>query len=65
VTWASPKELRFDPVNPIVTRQASHPEKLGCEFGQGYFSSHPLDIERAEQLLQQEGRGRMSAHTRS
>jgi diguanylate cyclase (GGDEF)-like protein/PAS domain S-box-containing protein len=28
--------------------------KLGCEFGQGYFFSHPLEAERAEQLLHQQ-----------
>jgi PAS domain S-box-containing protein len=45
--------------------ELKHLESLGCEFGQGYFLSHPLESERAEQLLHQQSRGWMSAHTSS
>ena len=45
--------------------ELKHLESLGCEFGQGYFFSHPLESERAEQLLHQQSRGWMSAHTSS
>lgn len=39
-------------------------KKLGCEFGQGYYFSEPLDVERAERLLQQSLRGRVNAAAR-
>jgi EAL domain-containing protein (putative c-di-GMP-specific phosphodiesterase class I) len=28
--------------------------RLGCEFGQGYFFSKPLEAEQADQLLKQQ-----------
>jgi len=43
--------------------ESKHLKGLGCEFGQGYFLSHPLESEQAEQLLHQQSRARMSAHT--
>lgn len=39
-------------------------KKLGCEFGQGYYFSEPLDVERAERLLQQSLRGRVNTAAR-
>jgi len=36
-------------------------KKLGCDFGQGYYFSQPLDVERAERFLQQSVRGRANA----
>jgi len=34
--------------------------KLGCEFGQGYYFSQPLEVDRAERLLEQ-GFGRATS----
>ena len=45
--------------------ELKHLEGLGCEFGQGYLLSHPLEGERAEQLLRQHNLEQMSAHTSS
>jgi len=34
-------------------RQVDHLHQLGCELGQGYFFSQPLDARQAEELLRQ------------
>jgi EAL domain-containing protein (putative c-di-GMP-specific phosphodiesterase class I) len=36
-------------------------KKLGCELGQGYYFSQPLESEKAEQLLKQSSRGHAAA----
>lgn len=36
-------------------------KKLGCEFAQGYYFSQPLEVERADRLLEQSVRGRANA----
>ncbi len=42
-----------------------HLQKIGCELGQGYFFSKPLEAEQAEQLLKQQAlRGNAAAASR-
>ena len=56
-------ELRFKAIAQGI-ETAVHYERLkrmGCELGQGYYFSQPLDTERAEQLLAQSFRGGAAA----
>ena len=38
-------------------RQAERLLKLGCEYGQGYYFSPPLDAQAAQEFMRQQGAG--------
>ena len=58
-------KLRVVAAGVETALELKHLEGLGCEFGQGYFLSHPLESEAAEQFVHRQSRGWMSAHSGS
>jgi EAL domain-containing protein (putative c-di-GMP-specific phosphodiesterase class I) len=54
VTLASNLQMKLIAEGVETASQLELLRKLGCEFGQGYLLSHPVDREQAEQLLRQD-----------
>lgn len=53
MTLAQKMKLRVIAESIETPRQVEHLRELGCEFGQGYFFSQPLEAKAAEEFLRQ------------
>lgn len=54
VTLAQKMNLRVIAEGIETARQLERLRELGCEFGQGYFFSQPMDAQAAQQFLKQQ-----------
>jgi diguanylate cyclase (GGDEF)-like protein/PAS domain S-box-containing protein len=54
VTLAQKMKLRLIAEGLETARQVERLRELGCEFGQGYYFSQPLDAKAAQQFLRQQ-----------